>query len=167
MQISPSFLYNAAMGDGINQHTVTREWHSCQHIECYTVGSQGMLHWSTCHQNLSDYRPVSIACHEHISHWFTIVMLVISRTLNMSWTHQSLVHRCHINPFQNFEHAMDTPVIWSPLSYQSFTEFWTCHYISTAVASTPLSGQSLIYHQTVISSSYRSLTKYHSMAWAQ
>ena len=45
-------------------------------------------------------------CHEQISHWITIVISVICRTLNMSWTHQSLNHHCHISYLQNFEHAI-------------------------------------------------------------
>ena len=68
------------------------------------------------------------SCPEHIiCHWFTVVIFVICKTLNKSWAHQSLVHHCHISHFQNFEHVMNTSVIGSPLSYQSFTELWTCH----------------------------------------
>ena len=117
--------------------------HSCQHIECYAIGiecctveSQGMLyigqHVIKCCRTTDLW-----TSHEHISHWFTTVILVICRTLNMSWI-QLLVLHCRLSYLQNFGHVMNTSVIGSPLSCQSFTEFWTCHYISTAVMSTPL-----------------------------
>ena len=125
-------------------------------------------------------------CHEHISHWFTIVILVISRTLNMSWTHQSLVHHCHISHLQNFEHVMNTSVIGSSLSYQSFTELWTCHehishwvIIAMSVIYRILnmlcqSRTELIFFENInissniaILSSPQSWTKYHSKVWTQ
>ena len=61
------------------------------------------------------------ACHKHISHRFTMVILVIFRTFNMSWTHQPLVYYCHISHSQNFQHFMNSSIIGLPLSYQLFT----------------------------------------------
>ena len=69
-------------------------------------------------------------CHENINNWFTIVMLIIHRTLKMSWTQQSLVHHCHINRLQNFENVMNTSVIGSPLWCQSFAELGHYFHVS-------------------------------------
>ena len=63
--------------------------------ECYS-GRHVIQSWVTAEL------PV---CHKH-SHWLNIVILITSRTLNMSWTHQSLVHHCHVSHLHNFEHAI-------------------------------------------------------------
>ena len=187
-----------------------------------------MLQWSTCHQKLSGYRAVTMSwthqsldhvmnkssvigsslsylslaelwtCIEHIGYWFTIVILVIyrtlnmwwthqslghhrhvshlqnfdtivvlviCRTLNMSWTHQLLVHHCHISHLQNFELVMNTSVIGSPLSCQSFTESWTCH--ASRLQNLFFFENINISSNIVISSSHQSWTKYHFKVWTQ
>ena len=65
----------------------------------------------------------------------------------MSWAHQLLVHHCHISHLQNFELVMNTSVIGSPLSCQSFTEFWTCH---ASCVQNLFFLRTLIYHQTLL-----------------
>ena len=118
MQISPSFLYDATW---VMVSINTQSYASDIAVKILNATQLKAREYCSCRYVIKSWMTTELStCHEHISHWFNILMSIIARTLNISWTHQSLIHNCHVSHSYNFENVMDTSVIRSLLSCQSF-----------------------------------------------